>query len=81
MFQGKLHWISIWLTTRKIYCDLNDKGFMHHKQQSSFLRWLFRATTTIVENFKTSIVDTIIIVTSVLTLTAKSTELASYVAS
>ena len=45
------------------------------------VRWLFRATTTIVENFKTSVVDTSILVTSVLTLAAKSTELASYIAS
>ena len=37
----------------------------------NMVRWLFRATNTIVENFKPSVVETSILVTSVLTLPAK----------
>ena len=39
-------------------------------QSVSTLRWLYRATNTVIKNFQTSIVETSILVTSVLTLTA-----------
>ena len=59
-------------------CRLGQNHACVRKTRRSRLygRWLFRATNTIVA---TSVVDTFILVTSVLTLTAK--KLASYVAS
>ena len=49
-------------------CDVGHAYWWAHVVLRGIVRWLFRATNTIVES---SVVETSILVTSVLTLTAK----------